>query len=235
MSHDNQLSLIGGDGKFQFPAREIWRENGTSEQYADWWAAQSAKHGLKEGADFFRKNLKNKPGRGRSAIEHLLTAKAADILRTHSTAAGPQHTAAKHDALQSIADRLAAGKLPTSLEIARGLVTALEKIEEDRPKVELHDRYMAANGTHRIRDVAKMLGIPERLFIDYLIKADIIYRDSAKDLRPFAEHVKAGRFELKTGEANGQAYAQTRFTPAGFGWILDRLRVLPLTVDVGAK
>lgn len=220
MSQETQLSLIGGDDKFQFPARDIWRENGTAKRYADWWPTVVAKYGLINGQDFFTLEVKNPSGRPN--IEHLLTSRAADILRTHSTPAGPQHTAAKHDALQSISDRLAAGNLPTSLEIARGLVAALEKIEEQRPKVEFVDRYVESKSAKGIREVGKLLGVPQNEFVAKLEADGIIYRAANGKHLPYAEHQKLGRFEVRTVAQNGRAHLQTMFTPAGIVWAANK-------------
>lgn len=97
----NQTSLTAGNEPFIFPARAIWHEHGTKTEYRHWWARQKDFLGFMEASDFRIELIRNS-GTGRPRTEHLLTAKAADILRTHSTAAGPQHTAAKHDALQSV-------------------------------------------------------------------------------------------------------------------------------------
>lgn len=42
-------------------------------------------------------------------------------------------------------------------------------------------------------------------------------------LLPYAQHQHAGYFEVKTGESNGHAFHQTRFTPAGVAWIAKRM------------
>ena len=37
---------------------------------------------------------------------------------------------------------------------------------------------------------------------------------------PYAEHIDAGRFVVKTGSAdNGHAFSATRFTPKGVAWV----------------
>jgi phage antirepressor YoqD-like protein len=69
-----------------------------------------------------------------------------------------------------------------------------------------------------LREVAKVLGVPERKFIKQLEDDGVLFRQSGQ-LLPSAEHHHAGRFEVKTGEANGHTYVQPRFTPEGIAWI----------------
>lgn len=97
------------------------------------------------------------------------------------------------------------------------------QLEAAAPAVAFVDRYVEAHGSQPIRAVAKLLGIPERRFISYLESQKIMYRLSGK-LMPVAEHILRGRFEVKTGEENGHAFAQSRFTPEGVEWIASRLR-----------
>lgn len=97
------------------------------------------------------------------------------------------------------------------------------QLEAAAPAVAFVGRYVDAHGSQPIRAVAKLLGIPERRFICYLESQKIMYRLSGK-LVPVAEHISRGRFEVKTGEENGHAFTQSRFTPEGIEWIASRLR-----------
>lgn len=56
----------------------------------------------------------------------------------------------------------------------------------------------------------------------YVEAKSILFRQSGC-LLPTAEHQHAGRFEVKTGETNGHAYHQTRFTPEGIAWVAKRI------------
>ncbi|ELC0798908.1 TPA: phage antirepressor KilAC domain-containing protein [Klebsiella pneumoniae] len=45
-------------------------------------------------------------------------------------------------------------------------------------------------------------------------------------MTPYAQHLDAGRFTVKTGEAeNGHAFTQVKFTPKGIQWIAGLLAV----------
>lgn len=97
------------------------------------------------------------------------------------------------------------------------------QLEQQAPAVAFVDRYVEAKATQPIRAVAKILGIKERDFVASLEAAGIMYRLSGK-LVPAAEHVNAGRFEVKPGEAHGHAFIQARFTPKGIEWIANRVQ-----------
>lgn len=108
--------------------------------------------------------------------------------------------------------------LPEALRLAADLA---EKLEASRPAVEFVARYVEAENTKGIREVAKVLGIPPLKFSKWLEDAKILFRQGAQ-LIPYAEHMDKGRFEVKTGEKHGHAFHQTRFTPEGIAWIARR-------------
>lgn len=94
-------------------------------------------------------------------------------------------------------------------------------IEEQKPAVEFVDRFVEAKSAKGFREVAKILGIKERTFITDLANDKIIFKQGSNWL-PMADHQHAGRFVVKTGEANGHAFHQCRFTPEGIAWVAKR-------------
>jgi anti-repressor protein len=94
-------------------------------------------------------------------------------------------------------------------------------VEQQKPAVEFVDRFVEAKSAKGFREVAKILGVKERDFISDLSTDKIIFKQGSNWL-PMAEHQHAGRFTVKTGEANGHAYVQTRFTPEGIAWVAKR-------------
>ena len=94
-------------------------------------------------------------------------------------------------------------------------------IEQQRPAVEFLNRYVEAKSSKSLREVAKVLGVKEREFIAKLEADGILFRQSGS-LLPSAHYHHKGYFEVKTGEANGHAFHQCRFTPAGLSWIAGR-------------
>lgn len=114
---------------------------------------------------------------------------------------------------------LEAGSIPKSLPEALRLAADLaEKLEAAKPAVEFVARYVEAENTKGIREVAKVLRIPPVKFTKWLEKEGVLYRQGGV-LIPAAAHMDAGRFEVKTGEKHGHAFHQTRFTTEGVAWI----------------
>lgn len=114
---------------------------------------------------------------------------------------------------------LEAGSIPRSLPEALRLAADLaEKLEAAQPAVEFVARYVDAENTKGMREVAKVLRIPPVTFSRWLEDEGILYRQGGV-LIPASTHMDAGRFEVKTGEKHGHAFHQTRFTPEGISWI----------------
>lgn len=87
------------------------------------------------------------------------------------------------------------------------------------PKVEFVERYIDATGTQTFRQVAKLLQAKEPAFRAWLAARRIMYQIGGA-WTPYAEHIDAGRFVIKTGTAdNGRAFSAARFTPKGIAWV----------------
>jgi len=97
---------------------------------------------------------------------------------------------------------------------------AHRKLTDARPKIEFVDRYVTATGSMTFRQVAKLLGAKEPEFRCFLIDNHIMYRLN-NVMTPHAQHIDAGRFEVKTGttQASNYAFTQARFTAKGVQWI----------------
>ncbi|HIG7309900.1 TPA: phage antirepressor KilAC domain-containing protein [Klebsiella pneumoniae] len=124
--------------------------------------------------------------------------------------------AAHHPVIpQSFSDalRLAADLQEQKEHLSRELALAA-------PKVDFVDRYCTANGSMSFRQVAKLLQAKETEFRLFLIENDIMYRLGGT-LTPMAQHIDAGRFEVKTGTSltSNHAFSQARFTAKGVRWI----------------
>lgn len=115
-----------------------------------------------------------------------------------------------------------------ALRLAADQAEELERqraeLQEARPAAEFVERYVEAKANQPIRMVAKVLGMKEKDFVDFLLTSKIMYRLRGK-LTPAAEHIEAGRFEVKAGEAHGHAFTQATFTPAGVEWVARRVRM----------
>lgn len=141
----------------------------------------------------------------------------------------PEFTARIVDRWQELEAQAAAPQfnIPTTLSGALRLAAEQAEtieaqqllIEQQKPSVEFVESYVEAEGLMGFRQVAKLLGANERKFRQMLLDQGVMYY-LAGVLTPMAQHIKAGRFEVKTGEAdNGHAYTSAKFTPKGVEYV----------------
>lgn len=107
--------------------------------------------------------------------------------------------------------------LPEALRLAADLAEQKAVLENKlaiaAPKAEFVDHYVEATGLIGFREAAKLLKVKEGDFRLFLLDSGIMYRLAGK-MTPYAQHLDAGRFTVKTGEAgNGHAFTQVKFTP----------------------
>lgn len=108
--------------------------------------------------------------------------------------------------------RLAAELAEQNIQLGNQLAIAA-------PKAEFYDRYADASGTFGFRQVCKALGEKEHLVRTVLVDRGVMYRLGGQ-LTPYQNHIDAGRFTVKTGEAdNGHAFTQARFTTKGVTYV----------------
>lgn len=113
--------------------------------------------------------------------------------------------------------------LSEALRLAADLSDKVEaqaaQIEHQRPAVEFVERFVEAKETQNLRVVAKVLQVKEKDFVSLLLSKGILFRSRGK-LTPKAEHMEAGRFEVKEiVTKDGFATVQMRFTTLGVEWI----------------
>ena len=114
--------------------------------------------------------------------------------------------------------------LPEALRLAADLAEEKQVLESQlalaAPKVEFVDQYVMAKGSMGFRAVCKLLHAKEPEFRMFLLEKDIVYRLEGQ-LTPKANHLEAGRFEVKTGtsQQNQHAFRQARFTAKGVEWV----------------
>lgn len=96
------------------------------------------------------------------------------------------------------------------------------QLEQQRPAVEFVEKYTTSTGNKGFREVCKLLGAKENAFREFLAAEMIMYR-LAGELVPYAPHLAAGRFVVKTGTADhgesSHAFNQAKFTPKGVAWV----------------
>ena len=109
------------------------------------------------------------------------------------------------------------------LESEKEKLVLKEELKAAEPKVEFVDSFVDSTGLKSFRKLAKILGINERKFRQFLVENKIMYKQNG-DWLPYAEHINAGRFVNKTGESQGHAFISTYFTPKGEVWIAGLLK-----------
>lgn len=94
-----------------------------------------------------------------------------------------------------------------------------EKLEEQnklmQPKAQYFDNLVDRNLLTNFRDTAKELHIKQNVFINWLLENGYIYRDSKKKLKPYAQHIDSGLFELREYSTEKNSGVQTLITPKG--------------------
>lgn len=108
------------------------------------------------------------------------------------------------------------GALRLALEQAEMLEKQNLLIEQQKPAVEFVERYVESKSTKAISAVAKILGAKQKVFISWLVEREYLYKRSGSYF-PYSTYDQY--FEVKTGEANGHVFSQTKFTPAGIEWV----------------
>lgn len=138
----------------------------------------------------------------------------------------PEFTARLVDRWQELESQQAF-RVPTTLSGALRLAAEQAEqieqqqllIEQQRPAVQFVESYVQAEGLMGFRQVAKLLQANERQFRQMLLDLGVMYYLGGT-LTPKAEHIQAGRFEVKTGTGpNDHAFTQAKFTAKGVQWI----------------
>ncbi|VPM83563.1 putative phage antirepressor protein [Streptococcus pneumoniae] len=106
--------------------------------------------------------------------------------------------------------------------LANHLIAEKEKIIEDlEPKAKYFDELVNNNLLTNLRNTAKELHIPQKVFIQFLLEKELIYRDKKNRLLPYAKNNK-GYFEVKEWcrNDNDAVGIQIFITPKGRHFLL---------------
>ena len=112
--------------------------------------------------------------------------------------------------------------LANAVLLANHLIAEKEKIIEDlEPKAKYFDELVNNNLLTNFRNTAKELHIPQKVFIQFLIDQNFIYRDKKSRLLPYAKNNK-GYFEVKEWckEGSEAVGIQTFVTQKGRNYLL---------------
>ena len=114
--------------------------------------------------------------------------------------------------------------LAQALRLAADQADQIERQHEllaiTAPKAAFVDQYVDSTGLKGFRQVAKLLQVKENQFRKFLADRKIMYQLGGEWV-PYAPHLEAGRFEVKTGTslATGHAFSEAKFTAKGIEWI----------------
>ena len=112
--------------------------------------------------------------------------------------------------------------LANAVLLANNLIAEKEKVIEDlEPKAKYFDELVNNHLLTNFRNTAKELHIPQKVFIQFLIDKELIYRDKKNRLLPYAKNNK-GYFEGKEWckEGSEAVGIQTFVTPKGRHFLL---------------
>jgi hypothetical protein len=112
--------------------------------------------------------------------------------------------------------------LANAVLLANHLIAEKEKIIENlEPKAKYFDELVNNNLLTNFRNTAKELHIPQKVFIQFLLEKELIYRDKKNRLLPYAKNNK-GYFEVKEWcrNDNDAVGIQTFVTPKGRHFLL---------------
>ena len=112
--------------------------------------------------------------------------------------------------------------LANAVLLANHLIAEKEKIIEDlEPKAKYFDELVNNNLLTNFRNTAKELHIPQKVFIQFLLEKELIYRDKKNRLLPYAKN-NNGYFEVKEWckEGSEAVGIQTFVTQKGRHYLL---------------
>ncbi|HDR1420431.1 phage antirepressor KilAC domain-containing protein [Pasteurella multocida] len=140
----------------------------------------------------------------------------------------PEFTAAIVDRWQELENQQKSTALSRK-ELALMVLQAEEENErlqlenaQLKPKAAFVYHYVEVGTSKSLREVAKILKMPERAMIDRLIQDRLLYRQSGA-LLPYQTSHSRDLFTVKTGTAeHGHNYTQTRVTSKGIEYIASR-------------
>lgn len=115
------------------------------------------------------------------------------------------------------------GALRLAAEQAETIEVQARQLEEARPHLAFVEKYVDTTGLKSFRQVCKLLKVKENDFRTFLMARNIMYRLGGEWV-PYACHIDAGRFEIKTGTADsGHAFNSAKFTSKGVEWVAGEL------------
>ena len=196
-------------------------------RFNDWISARISLYGFQENQDFV--TFTGNAVKGRPATEYHITLDMAKELamveRNEKGKQARQYFIECERRLKVAAPHAIPQSLPEALRLAADLAEQNSQqallIEQQKLAVEFVERYVEAQSSRCLSDVAKLLGWKPQSFTKQLSQDGIVFkRDSA--WVPSQPHVDSGRFTVRAGVRHGFSFNQTRVTPKGTIWLTKR-------------
>ncbi len=103
-----------------------------------------------------------------------------------------------------------------ALILEKNRVKALEcELNTAKPKADYYDAFINPDDCTNIRTTAKELKIPERKFVQFLLKEEYLFRSPSGQLLPYNKDSNAGLFIVRDFVTFCYTGSQTYFTPKG--------------------
>lgn len=131
------------------------------------------------------------------------------IMRSNATGAAPFQAWVTEEVLPTIRKTGGYGQQPVALpsrrELAQMVIEAEDRAElaekrvaELEPKAAAVDLYMDASDVFLVREVAKTLGVQEKVLRQHMRNQQYVMSHPARKNEPYAEYVSRGYFEVKS-------------------------------------
>ena len=158
---------------------------------------------------------------GAKKFKRCVTSEVLPSIRKTGTYGLPQDYPSALRALADTAEKLQQTEQDLSGERARARemasIAALALIGPDARKACYYDELVAKNLLTSIRETANLLKVPEKEFVRWMLAGKFLYWGRRDKLRPYANRIEEGLFELKetSDDGTGRARVQTLVTPKG--------------------
>jgi anti-repressor protein len=224
-----QNNLVDANGLYQFLQIQT--------RFNDWIARIIETYEFVEGEDFYSKKSKTN---GRPRVDYLLTVDTAKEIAMVSNTENGKKARKYFIESEKKLKTLAVQALPSTyiealeahLQSEKEKALLLQQIEENRPKIEFHDKVAEAKGLLEMSAVGKIVGVGRTTLFRLLREKGLLRWNN----EPYQEFIDRGYFEVKIqvfqdGLGGERINKKTLVTPKGVQYI-DRIinNTKPLTV-----
>lgn len=211
----NEILVVNSDTQ-TVSARELHEKLNIGTEFRKWFP-RMAEYGFFENEDFRRVSQKCPTlGGVQEMVDYEISIDMAKQICML------QRTPEGKEVRQYLIDLEKAWNTPEQV-MARALKMAQQTIDnlqltvsQMQPKAAYFDRLVDRRLNTNIRDTAKELKVPQKVFVAWLLNNGFCYRDIRGDIRPTSTAMNKDYFEIKEYSSdNGHSGIQTLITPRG--------------------